>query len=671
MAWQLGLWRGLWHLWHRPATVHATQGAYARTRAPARLIRSGFTEGAMDSDLHHIREIEAVAQGACATRDQVVVQSWLRCVEKHRLDPSARAEAYILPDNRLREHRQRSEELIGIARSGIEQLYSLVAGQNYVLMLADRAGVTVEYLGDAAQKADLRRSGLYLGAEWSEARAGTCALGACIETGEPLIIHQSDHFDVTHGGLSCTAAPIYDSRGGLAAVLDISLLSSPRPRASQSLALNLVRQSARRIEMANLMAESRREWVLRLSGSADFLDVDPEAAISLDGAGGIIGLTHGAARLLARAGGLDWRAADQLMGRPVTDFLNVRLDRLDDLTRQRPASERLIETRDGHRLFAHAIEPRRLPNCAVPHLPASQPLPARLRALAGDDPVMARVLQHAAALAATALPVLIEGETGTGKLTLARALHDSGRAGSFTVLRCAELSEGDEALVFGRSDGRRHMPGLIDQAGRGTLVLDKLGELPPRLQARLLQLASEGSYLPVGGIRPLTPGLRLIATAQADLAAAVQAGQFRRDLYHCLAGSVLRLPALRDRRDLFWLVDRVMATAFGRPVLLAPDALPPLAAHGWPGNLRELAGLAAMLAAVLPGASIAATDLPETIQDTAPRAAGGVALLAQVLRETGGNVSETARRMGVDRTTIHRRMRRMGLKTGPDPQKAG
>lgn len=625
----------------------------------------------MDSDLHHIREIEAVSQGAPASRDPVVVQSWLRCVEKHRLDPSARAQAYILPDSQLREHRQRSEELIGIARSGIENLYSLVAGQNYVLLLADRAGVTVEYLGDAAQKAALRRSGLYLGAEWSEARAGTCALGACIESGEPLIIHQSDHFDVTHGGLSCTAAPIYDSRGGLAAVLDISLLSSPRPRASQSLALNLVRQSARRIEMANLMAESRREWVLRLSGSADFLDVDPEAAISLDGAGCIIGLTHGAARLLSRAGGLDWRASGQLIGRPVSDFLNVGLERLDDLTRQRPAPERVIETRDGHRLFAHAIEPRRLPSRPAARLPAPAPVPAVLRDLAGDDPAMAQVLLRAAALAAKPLPILIEGETGTGKLTLARALHQAGRTGSFTVLRCAELSDGDEALVFGRSDGRRHEPGLIDQAGRGTLVLDKLGELPPRLQARLLQLASEGSYLPVGGIRPLTPGLRLIATAQQDLAAAVQAGRFRRDLFHCLAGSVLRLPALRDRRDLFWLADRILGAAFGRPVLLAPDALPAMAAHGWPGNLRELAGLAAHLAAILPGAAIAASDLPQTMHSPAASVGGDVALLARILRETGGNVSETARRMGVDRTTIHRRMRRLGLGAERAPQHAG
>lgn len=618
----------------------------------------------MGTDLHHIREIEAVSQGAAPARDPVVVQSWLRCLEKHRLDPSARSEAYILPEAELRQHRQRSEELIAIARAGIEKLYALVAGQNYVLLLADRAGVTVEYLGDDAQKSLLRRSGLYLGAEWSEARAGTCALGSCIESGLPLTIHQDDHFDGTHGGLSCTAAPIYDSAGQLSAVLDLSLLSSPRPKASQSLALNLVQQSAQRIEMANLMAEARHEWVLRLSGNPDFLDVDPEAAISLDGSGRVIGMTHVAARLLARVQGVDWRRPELLIGRMVSDFLDMPLDRLDDLTRRRPASERFVETRDGHRLFAHAIEPRRNPvRGAVLRgpLPAGGKLPAVLRELAGDDPALMQVLGRAAALAGRSLPLLIEGETGTGKLTLARAIHAAGRSGAVTVLRCAELSDNDEALVFGRMDGRRHEAGLLDQAGRGTLVLDKVGELPPRLQARLLQLAAEGSYLPVGGLRPLSPGLRLIATAQGDLARQVEAGAFRRDLYHNLAGAVLQLPPLRDRRDLFWLLDRWLTGADGQPVLLAPEAAACLAAHHWPGNLRELARLAEALAATLAQARLELADLPEPMARLSGSAGCADSLLARVLQESGGNVSECARRLGVDRSTIHRRMRRLGL----------
>lgn len=618
----------------------------------------------MDSDLRHIREIENVLQGLPAKRDPNVVQSWLRCLQQHRLDPATRGQAYILPQAQLRQHQQQSEELIAIARSGIENLYALVAGQNYVLLLADRAGVTVEYLGDEAQKAELRRSGLYMGAEWSESRAGTCALGSCIESGEPLIIHQSDHFDVAHGGLSCTAAPIYDSRGRLSAVLDLSLLSSPRPKASQSLALNLVSQSVKRIEMANLMAEARHEWVLRLSRSPDFLDVDPEAAISLDGSGRVIGMTHQAARLMARASGVDWRRPEMLIGKPVSDFLEMRLDQIEDLTRLRPASERLIETRDGHRMFAHAIEPRRkspVNRSLARTAGTTAKIPAALNGLAGDDLSMTQLLRRAAALAAGNLPLLIEGETGTGKLTLARAIHTAERKGAATVLHCAGLSEADDVLVFGHIEGRRHRPGLLDKAAGGTLILDKVGELPPRLQARLLQLASEGSYLPVGGLRPISPAVRLIATSQGDLAQQVEDGGFRRDLYHNLAGATLHIPPLRERRDMFWILYRFLNDAFGQPTVLGSQVPAQLASYPWPGNLRELARFATAIAETSSQPRLELDDLPPKMMATFSTPHGNASLLVQMLQETGGNISECARRMGVDRSTIHRRIKRLDL----------
>lgn len=112
----------------------------------------------------------------------------------------------------------------------------------------------------SALHGQLRSAGLYLGSEWSESRTGTCGVGSCISTGEAMTIHQTGHFDTTHTPLSCTAAPIFDTNGGLAAVLDISLLRSPQPKVSQNLALHLVTASARSIELANLMAQTHSDW---------------------------------------------------------------------------------------------------------------------------------------------------------------------------------------------------------------------------------------------------------------------------------------------------------------------------------------------------------------------------------------------------------------------------
>lgn len=626
-------------------------------------------------DLHHIREIESVwqarGQGQGAARDPVVVESWLRCLNQHGLDPAKRAAPHIVTDAELREHRQRSEDLVAIARSGIERLYALVGGQNYVLMLSDNLGVTVEYLGDEAQKTTLRRGGLYIGAEWSESRAGTCAVGACLESGEPLIIHQTDHFDVTHGALSCTAAPVYDTQGGLVAALDISLLSSPLPRASQSMALNLVKQAVRRIEMANIMAENRREWVLRLAGSPDFLDVDPEAAISLDGSGRIIGATHGAMRILTGTAGIDWRRGGDLIGRPVSDFLNVRLDRLDDLTRDRAAAERLIETRDGHRLFAHAIEPRPTQVRPTPtRAPAVRgDMADPLRGLAGDDPQMADLLARAASVAGSRLPILITGETGTGKLTLARALHQASHRAGVMVLSCADLADPEsDAQLFGRLSGRKLEPGLLAELDGGTLILQNIDELPARLQSRLSRLLSESSFVPLGGLRPMPVDLRVIATSQIGADALIEQGRLRADFCHRLSGATFALPRLAERQDLLWLADAMICQAAERRLDIPPEVMRALAAHPWPGNLRELGFLARRLAAlgagsglVPDGAFAGFSGLAGAGAAARPAAPSDALVLERLLKETRGNVSACARRLGVDRSTIHRRIRRYGL----------
>jgi len=612
--------------------------------------------------VEHVREVENVAMGRASSRDPLVVESWLRCINEHRLDPTRACEAFILPDNELRSHRQQSEELIRIARSGLEALYAQMAGQNYVLLLGDRAGVAVEFLGDPAFDQRLRKAGLYLGAEWSEPRAGTCAIGACIATGEALTIHQTDHFDVTHAPLSCTAAPIYDTRGEFAAVLDISLLASPIAKASQNLALHMVAAAVRRIELANLMAQTRHEWVLRFSRSPDFLDVDPEAAISLDGSGRVIGMTHRGAQILARAAGVSWRRPELLVGQPLGRFFELGADDLGDLTRQRPTHDRLVVARDGNRLFAHAIEPqlRRTRRLLAPPAAAT----GALARLGGGDPQVAALQAKAARLAPTALPILIQGETGTGKEFLARALHEaSGRRGAFVAINCAAIPDGlIEAELFGHAAGAftgaapRGRKGLVEEAEGGTLFLDEIGDMPLALQARLLRVLSEGEVMPVGAVRARRVDVRVISASHRDLPARVRAGALREDLYYRLSAATLALPPLREREDFDWLVERLL----GGRARLSPGARAELRARPWPGNLRQLGNALAVAATLCEAGMIERADLPPE-PGRGPALDGEAEALRAVLARCGGNVSEAARQLRVDRTTVHRRMRRLGV----------
>jgi transcriptional regulator of acetoin/glycerol metabolism len=655
-----------------------------------------MASGSASPQVAHITEIERVLSGQMSTRDDVVVDSWKRCVREHGLDPARSKPAYIVPDSQLREHREQSERLISIARSGLENLFRQVAGQNYVLLLADRAGITVDYFGDPAFEDELRRAGLYLGADWSEDLVGTCGVGACIATGQPMTIHQSDHFDVAHTPLSCTAAPIFDTGGNLSAVLDISLLRSPQPKASQHLALHLVTASVRRIELANLMATMRRDWVLRLAHSPEFLDVDPEAAIALDASGRIIGLTHDAASILGRADGKGLRAPSAYIGAPLSGFFDIGIDDLPALTRGRAAEDRVARLKDGSAIFCHAIAPT---SHRRPIAPPARTIPAPLKALGGDDADMKSLQLKAARLADEPLPILITGETGSGKERLARALHQSrAKPGPFVAVNCAAIPEAlIEGELFGHAPGAfsgalsKGRPGLIEEADGGVLFLDEIGDMPLALQGRLLRVLSEGEVTRLGEARARPVRVKTVSATNQDLAARLEAGRFRHDLYYRIAAATLTLPPLRARTDFDWLLDRLLVAIGnerGQRLRLDPAARLALIRRDWPGNIRELLNVLNVAAAMCEDATISPEDLPHDAPDRgapvtgmtlpsmpAPARAGPpgrrtnggtgpattASQLAEILAACNGNVSAAARYLGVDRTTVYRRMKRLGL----------
>lgn len=618
----------------------------------------------------HIKEIETVGQGRNTGRDAVVLESWRRCLDTYQLDPTKAREAVIVSETRLREHRQQAEDLVHIARSGLERLYRQVAEQNYVLLLSDRQGVTVEFLGDPSFNNNLRKAGLYLGSEWSEPRAGTCAVGACIATGEPLTIHQTDHFDVTHTPLSCTAAPIYDTQGALTAVLDISLLSSPILKTSQNMARHLVSSTVRRIELANLMASSRHDLVLRFAGAPEFLDVDPEAALSVDGSGRITGMTHAAARLLAASRGLDWRMPERLLGQRVEEFFEAGFDELASLTRSSLPQDRRIVVRDGTVLYAHAIEPQQR-RSSVP-VARSKPQPVTER-IGGDGPAVRNLRRKVEKLAPARLPILLQGQTGTGKEHLARIIHDaSGVSGRFVAVNCAAIPEQlIESELFGYLPGAftgalaKGRKGLVEEAQGGTLFLDEIGDMPFAAQSRLLRVLAEGEVLPVGGSTPQKVDFRVISASHRSLNDMVRTGAFREDLYYRLNAAVLTLPALSERDDFPWLLDRILEKHGmpGRPLTLSNAARLTILHHRWPGNIRELDNAIAFAAALCDDGVITVEDLPEqlTPASSTPMIDSNGTDLRALLAACNGNVSEAARRLGIDRTTLHRRIRRLGI----------
>jgi two-component system response regulator AtoC len=286
-------------------------------------------------------------------------------------------------------------------------------------------------------------------------------------------------------------------------------------------------------------------------------------------------------------------------------------------------------------------------------------------------------------------PVLIDGESGTGKGVMARLIHSrSARASKpFVDLNCAGLSkELLESELFGHERGAftnamNTKPGLFEIAGEGTLFLDEIGEMEPTVQARLLKALEEKRFRRVGGLRDLKADFRLIAATNRDLQAEVAAGRFRADLYYRLNVVRLRMPPLRERMEdlpiLAQEVLRPLCKELGRPIpKLSPSAMKKLESYGWPGNVRELRNVLERAMLTLTGGEIRSDDLIIDIAATAavaaaaagpglPTAEWDIRPLEDVITQyvtaaveaTGGNVRKAARQLQISPSTLYARMK--------------
>jgi DNA-binding NtrC family response regulator/predicted ATPase len=326
---------------------------------------------------------------------------------------------------------------------------------------------------------------------------------------------------------------------------------------------------------------------------------------------------------------------------------------------------------------------------------------ALLAELVGESPGIVAVRERIARLVARASdvrrlpPVLIQGETGSGKGLVARALHRAGprSAGPFVDVNCAAIPETLlEAEMFGFergafTDARQAKRGLFQTAHRGTLFLDEIGLLPEGLQAKLLTVLEERTVRRLGATQNEPVDVWIIAATNLDLQAATRTGRFREDLYHRLAVLTLALPPLRERQgDILVLAEHFLARAcadYGLPEkALAPDARAALVAYRWPGNVRELINTMERVALLAEAPVVTAEIVGLPDRSLTPVAAGGApeaaapptlttvvdsaerAHLLEALEATGWNVTRTAARLGVSRNTLRYRIEKHGLRPG-------
>jgi sigma-54 dependent transcriptional regulator, acetoin dehydrogenase operon transcriptional activator AcoR len=559
----------------------------------------------------------------------------------------------------------------------MEFLAQQIHDSDSIVIVADSQGMLLQSMGDPEFADKASRVALRPGAIWDEQWRGTNAIGTALAASKPVVVHGPEHYLERNAFLTCAAAPITDPAGKLLGVLDIS----GDQRRFHRHTLALVRLATRTIEHQLFQARFAAALQLRLHTHIEGIGTVTEGLLAVNEDGWIIG---------ANATGL------AMVGFGPTDIGAARIDAALLLELQSQLGNcnktgrlpRAVQRADGSTLWVR-VDPGRTvlrSHSGGVVTPCTRAAPAdALAALDTGDGAMLAVICRARRVIDKPIALLLQGESGVGKELFARACHGSGprHAAPFVAVNCAALPETlIEAELFGYRPGaytgaaREGAPGRIREANGGTLFLDEIGDMPLAMQARLLRVLQERQVLPLGGGKPVAVDFRLICATHRRLRAEVESGRFREDLYYRINGLALQLPPLRERGDLGALVATILSeVASGREMRLSPAVAAAFARYRWPGNVRQLTNVL-RTACALVGDDDEVIDwshLPDDMAEElngAPKSRivedGDIDLRLQAdrciqraVQASNGNLSEAARRLGISRNTLYRKLRQL------------
>ncbi len=591
--------------------------------------------------------------------------SWRRSLE-HGLNCLEGETLGLQQDHDLQRLLASNRLLIDAATPELEYLIGQ-QGKAGLVILGDAEANVLTLEGQTQYLKEFGLRDLKPGACWSESLRGTNALGTAVVEGRPTLINCGEHYLDRLSRFSCTSVPLRDPQGRVIGVLDLTrdgVMSQPQ----DSLATLML--AASNIESRLFGSCYPEHLLLAFHHRPQYLGSAWHGLLALSLDGEVLAANDQACGLLQMS-----RMA--LVGRRSGDLLGSRSPQF--IARLLQGGVSSVQTAKGEFFFRALQLPRHASLTSdAPAVRAPAAKPQVLEALAGRDSRFARALRMARQGLAADLPVLLLGETGTGKEVVARALHQaSARADRpFVAVNCAAIPEGlIESELFGYREGaftgsrKGGMLGRLMQAHGGTLFLDEIGDMPLSLQARLLRVLQERKVAPLGAGEEQEIDVAVICATHRDLKRLVQDKSFREDLYYRVNGVSLRLPALRERDDLGGMIGTVLDKLGAGQVSLDKDLTEMLAGYDWPGNIRQLEMvLRSALAMREPGETVLGIDhLTDSLLDeltASCRQPGSIReseleLIRASLERHQGNVSAAADALGISRATLYRKLKQL------------
>ncbi|WP_454868705.1 sigma-54-dependent Fis family transcriptional regulator [Pseudomonas farris] len=599
------------------------------------------------------------------SHDAIIQDSWSRC-RAFGLDHQSAPAFDQLPADGIAQLLESQHSLVQTTHQEVLPYYeNILSNSNCLIMLADNQGQVLTSWGTQRFIEPNLTRGFSAGASWMERCSGTNAIGTALACEQAVHIEHDEHFLKANRFMTGSAAPIFDAERKVIAVLDVSSDSYLPP----SHTLGMVKMMSQTVEnrlILNLF--HGQHFQLTFNTGLNNLDSQWAGLLIFDETGQVLSAN---------------RRADNLLGISLSRVSVESLFKVSllELMNQPDGLPFALQASGRNRFQCLLKRPKQVPIQARVFAESTvmAPTAISLNTLHFGDSRVEKAVRQAERLLEKDIPLLIHGETGVGKEVFVKALHQASSRSKqpFIAVNCAAIpAELVESELFGYEKGaftganQKGSIGLIRKADKGTLFLDEIGDMPLPTQARLLRVLQERCVQPVGSSELFPVDIRIISATNRSLREQVQLGRFREDLYYRIGGLTLELPPLRERSDkqaLFkrlWEHHREPSQWAG----LSPEVMELFSRHPWPGNLRQVSSVMQVALAMAEEQPVRPEHLPDDFfvdlemepvdsPETLAVDLNDAEQLNRQLQAAGGNISHLARRLGVSRNTLYKRLR--------------
>ena len=615
---------------------------------------------------------------------------------QYGVDPhqSGAPESVRLTSKQLQKRIEKQYEFYALAREQLDSLYRLLKDTGFCMALADRDGYVLYVIGDSDLVEHFKRRRCTPGYRWTERDMGTCAIGLVLEEHVPVFLPGDKMYSSLAQQFSNAGAPVFSPNGqDILGVISLSGYSEKMHVHT----LGLVRQSAEIVTAQLREGERSRELAIKNQYMIALLESGSRGLVTVDQRGRIVQTNQKARSLLKIPQGTE--------GRLFADCIGQHFDIESYLQKGKGFKAREILTRESGITHFASLDPIRINNdklvgglFTVFEKKEMMRIAVEMTgthahftfdSILGNSEKLRSALHLAHISSSSSAPVMLYGETGTGKELFAQAIHNESERSNrpFVAINCGAIpKELLESELFGYEEGsfsgaqKGGRPGKFELADTGTLFLDEIGDMPFDMQVKLLRVLQSGEIQRVGGLRTISVDLRVISATNKNLKRAINEHKFRPDLYYRICTLKIMVPPLRERpEDILPLVSHFIQRhelqQNRKYSLLEPETEQAILRYNWPGNVRQLESAVEQAVHLSEGgvllpehfgiekftsffdsSALSESGTQRTLEEIESQA------IVDTLANVGGNICKAALTLGISRPTIYRKLKKYGIK---------